>query len=91
MLIGEGYIIRSLYFDSLYDRDFYDKEDGVEKRVLLDKDLTAQADILFTDNSDLYISCNIEYAQGDIHEDNYGNASYFNPEGTLSVEKTYIL
>ena len=32
MLIGEGYIIRSLYFDSLYDRDFYDKEDGVEKR-----------------------------------------------------------
>lgn len=64
-------------------------EDGVEKRVLLDKDLTAQADILFTDKSDLYISCNIEYSQGEIHEDNYGNASYFIPAGTLSVEKTY--
>lgn len=64
-------------------------EDGVEKTVLLDKDLTAQADILFTDKSDLYISCNIEYEQGEIHEDNYGNASYFIPAGTLSVEKTY--
>ena len=64
-------------------------EDGVEKRVLLDKDLTAQANILFTDKSDLNISCNIEYEQGEVHEDNYGNASYFIPAGTLSVEKTY--
>lgn len=27
-----GYCIRSLYFDSLYDRDFYEKEDGLEMR-----------------------------------------------------------
>ncbi len=27
-----GYCIRSLYFDSVYDRDFYEKEDGVEMR-----------------------------------------------------------
>lgn len=32
MLIGNGYVIRSLYFDSLYNRDFYEKESGVEKR-----------------------------------------------------------
>lgn len=29
---GEGYMIRSLYFDSLDDRDFQEKEDGVELR-----------------------------------------------------------
>ncbi len=29
---GEGYPIRSLYFDSLDDRDFEEKEDGVELR-----------------------------------------------------------
>ncbi|MDO4537540.1 MAG: polyphosphate polymerase domain-containing protein [Coriobacteriales bacterium] len=29
---GEGYIIRSLYFDSLDDRDYQEKEDGVELR-----------------------------------------------------------
>lgn len=29
---GEGYPIRSLYFDSLEDRDFQEKEDGVELR-----------------------------------------------------------
>ena len=29
---GEGYPIRSLYFDSLDDRDFQEKEDGVELR-----------------------------------------------------------
>lgn len=29
---GEGYTIRSLYFDSLDDRDFHEKEDGVELR-----------------------------------------------------------
>ena len=29
---GRGYIIKSLYFDSLYNRDFFDKECGIEKR-----------------------------------------------------------
>ncbi len=29
---GEGYVIRSLYFDSLDDRDYEEKEDGVELR-----------------------------------------------------------
>lgn len=29
---GEGYTIRSLYFDSLDDRDFHEKEDGIEIR-----------------------------------------------------------
>ena len=29
---GDGYLIRSLYFDSLDDRDFQEKEDGVEIR-----------------------------------------------------------
>lgn len=29
---GDGYFIRSLYFDSLEDRDFQEKEDGVELR-----------------------------------------------------------
>ena len=29
---GEGYTIRSLYFDSLDNRDFLEKEDGVEIR-----------------------------------------------------------
>ena len=29
---GEGYLIRSLYFDTLDDKDFEDKEDGVELR-----------------------------------------------------------
>lgn len=29
---GDGYVIRSLYFDSLDDRDFHEKEDGVELR-----------------------------------------------------------
>lgn len=29
---GEGYLIRSLYFDSLDDRDYQEKEDGVELR-----------------------------------------------------------
>lgn len=29
---GDGYAIRSLYFDSLDDRDFQEKEDGVELR-----------------------------------------------------------
>ena len=29
---GDGYPIRSLYFDSLDDRDFYEKEEGVEVR-----------------------------------------------------------
>lgn len=28
----EGYVIRSLYFDTLDDRDFHEKEDGVEVR-----------------------------------------------------------
>ncbi|MDC7291780.1 polyphosphate polymerase domain-containing protein [Blautia schinkii] len=28
----EGYCVRSLYFDSLEERDFYDKEDGLETR-----------------------------------------------------------
>ena len=28
----EGYVIRSLYFDTLEDQDFYEKEDGVELR-----------------------------------------------------------
>ena len=27
-----GYMIRSLYFDNLYDGDYYDKEDGLEVR-----------------------------------------------------------
>ena len=49
----------------------------------------SQWHILFTDNSDLHISCVIEYEQGEIHEDNYGDASYFIPAGSLSVEKTY--
>ena len=26
---GDGYMIRSLYFDTLDDRDFHEKEDGV--------------------------------------------------------------
>ena len=30
--IGNGYVIRSLYFDSIDDRDFQEKEDGVELR-----------------------------------------------------------
>ena len=30
--MGDGYLIRSLYFDSLDDRDFQEKEDGVELR-----------------------------------------------------------
>ena len=29
---GEGYMIRSLYFDTLDDRDYHEKEDGVEIR-----------------------------------------------------------
>lgn len=29
---GEGYLIRSLYFDTLDDKDYEDKEDGVELR-----------------------------------------------------------
>ncbi len=29
---GQGYLIRSLYFDSLDNRDFHEKEDGVELR-----------------------------------------------------------
>ncbi len=29
---GEGYIIRSLYFDTLEDRDYHEKEDGLELR-----------------------------------------------------------
>lgn len=29
---NEGYVIRSLYFDTLEDQDFYEKEDGVEVR-----------------------------------------------------------
>lgn len=29
---GEGYIIRSLYFDTLEDRDYQEKEEGVELR-----------------------------------------------------------
>lgn len=29
---GEGYLIRSLYFDTLDDQDFQEKEDGVELR-----------------------------------------------------------
>lgn len=29
---GEGYVIRSLYFDTLDDQDFQEKEDGVELR-----------------------------------------------------------
>ncbi len=29
---ADGYPVRSLYFDSLYDRDFQEKEDGVELR-----------------------------------------------------------
>lgn len=28
----DGYVVRSLYFDSLYDRDLQEKEDGVELR-----------------------------------------------------------
>lgn len=28
----EGYVIRSLYFDTPEDQDFYEKEDGVEVR-----------------------------------------------------------
>lgn len=28
----DGYLIRSLYFDSLDERDFHEKEDGVELR-----------------------------------------------------------
>jgi hypothetical protein len=28
----DGYTVRSLYFDTIDDRDFYDKEDGVETR-----------------------------------------------------------
>ncbi len=29
---GDGYLIRSLYFDTLYERDYMEKEDGVELR-----------------------------------------------------------
>lgn len=29
---AEGYIIRSLYFDSIYDRDYFEKLDGIELR-----------------------------------------------------------
>lgn len=29
---GDGYTIRSLYFDSIDDRDFHEKEDGIELR-----------------------------------------------------------
>lgn len=29
---GEGYLIRSLYFDTLDDKDYHEKEDGVELR-----------------------------------------------------------
>lgn len=28
----EGYLVRSLYFDSIYDNDYFDKVDGLEKR-----------------------------------------------------------
>lgn len=28
----EGYIVRSLYFDTIYNKDFKDKEDGIELR-----------------------------------------------------------
>lgn len=30
--VGDGYQVRSLYFDTLYDDDYYDKIDGVESR-----------------------------------------------------------
>ncbi len=30
-----GYMVRSLYFDTLYDDDFHDKEDGLEDRQKL--------------------------------------------------------
>lgn len=29
---ADGYLVRSLYFDTLYDDDFYDKDDGLENR-----------------------------------------------------------
>lgn len=29
---ADGYPVRSLYFDSLYNRDFQEKEDGIELR-----------------------------------------------------------
>lgn len=29
---ADGYLVRSLYFDSLYNRDFQEKEDGIELR-----------------------------------------------------------
>ena len=29
---SKGYIVRSLYFDTLFDKDFRDKEDGIELR-----------------------------------------------------------
>lgn len=29
---GDGYEIRSLYFDSIDDRDYQEKEDGIELR-----------------------------------------------------------
>ena len=28
----DGYVVRSLYFDTIYDRDFFDKQDGIETR-----------------------------------------------------------
>jgi hypothetical protein len=28
----DGYLIRSLYFDSLYNKDYFEKEDGLEQR-----------------------------------------------------------
>ena len=30
--VGGGYPVRSLYFDTPYDMDFYEKQDGVELR-----------------------------------------------------------
>lgn len=29
---NDGYIVRSLYFDTVYDNDYFDKEDGLEHR-----------------------------------------------------------
>lgn len=29
---SDGYLVRSLYFDTIYDKDFYDKQDGIETR-----------------------------------------------------------
>lgn len=50
---------------------------AVEKHALLGTDLKASASVFFSDKVPFSFSCQIDYAQGETKEDNYGQAIYF--------------